>query len=159
MPSSTSLAKLALGHEPFQLLWHEEEKEEEEEEKDQEVAVEAVLAQLLFLISLLLSLLLVSGIIFSSVLVLPDGYMIWILLGDDFWVCFRMFPRSSVDTVHASTFSTRPWTSDPEVNSRAWRRLRSTRNCILTGRRLQEHSPYFRVCLVREWFYLMRQST
>ena len=31
-----------------------------------------------------------------------------------------------------------------------WRRLGSTRNCILDGRCLQAHSPYFRVCLARQ---------
>ena len=36
---------------------------------------------------------LVSGSLLVGVLESPDEYMIWILLGDDFWVCFRIhFP-------------------------------------------------------------------
>ena len=36
---------------------------------------------------------------------------------------------------------------------RSWRRLKSTRNCILTARRLQELLPFYALCLVRRWIH------
>ena len=85
--------------------------------------------------------------------------MIWILLGDDSPVWFHIHVScgysSCVSLRWLGVFS--PIFCRPlilrSISCSRRRRLRSTRNCILNGRWLQDHFPYFRVCLARQWLH------
>ena len=81
--------------------------------------------------------------------------MIWILLGEEGRGDFMMFLSSArhMSTVDTSSLSP-PCLGDAfSLHSGVLCRVRPQ------GRRLQEHSPHFRVCLFRQWFHILRQFT